>query len=121
MLKNAVARLKARHGGILLMHDIKPRTAEALPKLLVMLKAQGLRVVHVVPGGHVRPDLIASPRRSPQRLVAARPVRVAAMRPVRSAPPTRKPARAPARAPVHTWAANNFEVIFTSSVGGQRR
>ena len=102
MVKNAVARLKARHGGILLMHDAKPRTADALPRLLAMLKAQGLRIVHVVPGGLARPDLIAAPRHAPQQS-AERPARVAALRPVRSSPPRR-------------IAKNNFEVIFTSSV-----
>jgi peptidoglycan/xylan/chitin deacetylase (PgdA/CDA1 family) len=59
MLQSTVARLAARGGGILLMHDIKPRTAAVLPKLLAMLKAGALRVVHVVPRGGAPPTLVA--------------------------------------------------------------
>ncbi len=35
--------------GIVLFHDIQPATAEALPGLLVALKARGFRVVHIRP------------------------------------------------------------------------
>lgn len=63
MLASTVARLQARHGGILLMHDIKPRTARVLPKLLTMLKARGLRIVHVVPRGSYPAGLIAMSQR----------------------------------------------------------
>jgi peptidoglycan-N-acetylglucosamine deacetylase len=60
MLQSTVARLAARGGGILLMHDIKPRTAAVVPRLLAMLKARGLRIVHVVPrGGGAPAGLIA--------------------------------------------------------------
>jgi len=120
MLKSAVARLKARHGGILLMHDAKSRTAEALPKLLVMLKAQGFRIVHVVPSTHIRPDLIAAPQRRLPK-VAARPFRVATLRPVQPAPQTRKLARAPANDRRGFPTRRSFDVIFTSGVGGQGR
>ena len=45
----AMSRLEARGKGILLLHDIHPKTAAALPGLLEQLKANGFRVVQVVP------------------------------------------------------------------------
>jgi hypothetical protein len=40
----------AKHGkGIILMHDFKKATAEALPELLAKLKAGGYKVVQMVP------------------------------------------------------------------------
>jgi peptidoglycan/xylan/chitin deacetylase (PgdA/CDA1 family) len=41
--------LTARHKGIILFHDIHASTARALPRILGELKAQGFRVVHLVP------------------------------------------------------------------------
>jgi peptidoglycan/xylan/chitin deacetylase (PgdA/CDA1 family) len=35
--------------GIILMHDVQPATAQALPALLQDLKARGYKIVHVVP------------------------------------------------------------------------
>ena len=40
--------------GILLLHDIQPATALALPEILKELKARGFKIVHVVPA---TPDL----------------------------------------------------------------
>jgi peptidoglycan/xylan/chitin deacetylase (PgdA/CDA1 family) len=45
----AMNRLHAMGKGILLLHDIQPRTVAALPKILHDMKAQGYRIVHVVP------------------------------------------------------------------------
>jgi len=45
----AMSRLEKRGKGILLLHDIHPRTVAALPGLLAQLKEQGYRVVQVVP------------------------------------------------------------------------
>jgi peptidoglycan-N-acetylglucosamine deacetylase len=40
----------AKHGkGIILMHDFQHATAEAVPELLNQLKANGYKVVHMVP------------------------------------------------------------------------
>jgi peptidoglycan-N-acetylglucosamine deacetylase len=50
----ALQRIEANHKGILLLHDIQPRTVEALPNLLRELKRRGYRVVHVIPA---TPDL----------------------------------------------------------------
>ena len=41
--------LEAKKKGIILLHDIHKRTADALPVLLRELKKRGYRVVHVVP------------------------------------------------------------------------
>jgi hypothetical protein len=49
VLQRALRRLEAKGRGILLLHDIQPRTALALPALLRELKARGFRIVHVVP------------------------------------------------------------------------
>ena len=45
----AIQRLEAKGKGILLLHDIQPRTVAALPKIIRDLKARGYRIVHVVP------------------------------------------------------------------------
>jgi peptidoglycan/xylan/chitin deacetylase (PgdA/CDA1 family) len=47
IVKSLMERLDKRGKGILLMHDIHKRTAEALPLLLAELKAKGYRVVHL--------------------------------------------------------------------------
>ena len=57
-------RLNEKGRGILLMHDIHPATAMALPTLLKELKSQGYHVVQVVPAGErpaALPELVASP------------------------------------------------------------
>jgi peptidoglycan/xylan/chitin deacetylase (PgdA/CDA1 family) len=41
-------RLRAAHGGIILLHDTKRQTAVMLPAFLRFLKAEGYRIVHVV-------------------------------------------------------------------------
>jgi peptidoglycan/xylan/chitin deacetylase (PgdA/CDA1 family) len=51
VMQRALQRLDARGRGILLLHDIQPATALALPGLLKGLKARGFRIVHVVPAG----------------------------------------------------------------------
>ncbi|WP_426615548.1 polysaccharide deacetylase family protein [Bradyrhizobium sp. McL0616] len=51
----AIQRLEAKGKGILLLHDIQPRTVAALPKIIRDLKARGYRIVHVVPATAERP------------------------------------------------------------------
>ena len=57
-----LSRIEKRGRGILLLHDVQPVTALALPQLLRTLKQRGYRIVHVVPQGPVRqaPALVAS-------------------------------------------------------------
>jgi peptidoglycan/xylan/chitin deacetylase (PgdA/CDA1 family) len=45
----AIRRLEASGKGILLLHDIHPKTVAALPGLLKELKDKGFHIVHVVP------------------------------------------------------------------------
>ena len=51
----ALQRIEAYGKGILLLHDIQPRTVEALPTLLHEMKRRGYRIVHVVPATPDRP------------------------------------------------------------------
>ena len=64
LIKRTMKRLNEKGRGILLMHDIHPATAMALPTLLKELKDQGYHVVQVVPAGERPasvPVLVASP------------------------------------------------------------
>jgi peptidoglycan-N-acetylglucosamine deacetylase len=58
----AIKRIEAKGKGILLLHDIQPRTVAALPRILRELKAQGYRIVHVVPATPDRPATPTEPR-----------------------------------------------------------
>jgi peptidoglycan/xylan/chitin deacetylase (PgdA/CDA1 family) len=52
IVKLAIARIEAKgHRGVLLLHDIHPATALALPALLKELKARGYKIVQAVPAG----------------------------------------------------------------------
>jgi hypothetical protein len=53
-LKQAMERLERKGKGILLMHDVQPVTAKALPRLLAELKAKGFKVVHLKPKAEVK-------------------------------------------------------------------
>jgi hypothetical protein len=58
----AMQRLAARGKGILLLHDIQPRTVAALPKILQDLKTRGYRIVHVVPATADNPATPTDPQ-----------------------------------------------------------
>ena len=49
-------QLAKKRRGIVLMHDIQPRTAAMLPRLLRSMKKSGYRIVHMVPAGRARPS-----------------------------------------------------------------
>jgi peptidoglycan/xylan/chitin deacetylase (PgdA/CDA1 family) len=51
VVERSISELQKAGKGILLLHDIKPATARALPLLLTELKRRGFRIVHVVPAG----------------------------------------------------------------------
>jgi peptidoglycan/xylan/chitin deacetylase (PgdA/CDA1 family) len=58
IVRKAMNRIEAHdHRGVLLLHDIHPATAMALPTLLKELKAKGYRIVHAVPAGE-RPETV---------------------------------------------------------------
>ena len=58
----ALQRLAAKGKGILLLHDIQPRTVAALPKILHDLKTRGYRIVHVVPASSDTPATATDPQ-----------------------------------------------------------
>ncbi len=69
--RRAINRIEARGKGILLLHDIQPATALALPDILKELKARGFKIVHVVPASADRPKTVTEPeqwvaRRTPE-------------------------------------------------------
>lgn len=56
-LHQLTGRLQAAKRGIILLHDTRGQTAAMLPAFLRWLKAQGYKVVHVVPRGHATVEL----------------------------------------------------------------
>ncbi len=60
--RRALQRIQAKGKGILLLHDIHPATALALPTLLKELKARGYHIVQVVPSGPDRPKTVTEPQ-----------------------------------------------------------
>ncbi|MGB7258413.1 MAG: polysaccharide deacetylase family protein [Pseudolabrys sp.] len=63
IVRKAMRRLDARGRGIVLLHDIHPATAMAVPVLLRELKAGGYKIVQVVASGERPksvPELVAS-------------------------------------------------------------
>jgi peptidoglycan/xylan/chitin deacetylase (PgdA/CDA1 family) len=71
VVRRSIARLDEKGKGILLLHDIQPATALALPELLRQLKAKGYRIVHVVPDKG-EPATPVAARQAPATPVAAR-------------------------------------------------
>jgi peptidoglycan/xylan/chitin deacetylase (PgdA/CDA1 family) len=61
VVARALQRLEKKGRGVLLLHDIQPSAALALPVLLRELKARGFRIVHVVPAGPARPKTLTDP------------------------------------------------------------
>jgi peptidoglycan/xylan/chitin deacetylase (PgdA/CDA1 family) len=53
VIKSVMNQLEKHGKGIILMHDFKQHTAEAMPELIRQLKAGGYKVVHMVPNGEV--------------------------------------------------------------------
>ncbi len=55
VINRALTRLEAKGKGVLLLHDMQPATALALPRLLAELKKRGYRIVQVVPASATQP------------------------------------------------------------------
>jgi peptidoglycan/xylan/chitin deacetylase (PgdA/CDA1 family) len=75
VLGRVLRRLDAAGRGIILLHDIQPRTVAILPELLRQLKARNYRVVHVVPAQadtQAALAAMASPQAKPIRLALDR-------------------------------------------------
>jgi peptidoglycan-N-acetylglucosamine deacetylase len=84
VVRRSIARLDEKGKGILLLHDIQPATALALPELLRELKTKGYRIVQVVPGkAEMSVPVAAKPAPMPAE---AAPVDVAAISVAASAP-----------------------------------
>jgi peptidoglycan-N-acetylglucosamine deacetylase len=66
IVQRAIERLDGNGRGILLLHDIHPATALALPNLLIELKEHGYHVVHVVPTGEMPKSVPELPSRRRQ-------------------------------------------------------
>ena len=49
VIQSVMAKLKKNGKGMVLMHDFQRHTAEAMPELLRQLKANGFKIVHMVP------------------------------------------------------------------------
>lgn len=61
IVRRAMSRLEAKGKGVLLLHDIHPATALALPALLKEIKDRGYRIVHVVPASADLPKTATLP------------------------------------------------------------
>ena len=62
IVRKAMRRIEAKgHRGVLLLHDIHPGTALALPMLLKELKEHGYRIVQAVPTGERPPSVPERP------------------------------------------------------------
>ncbi|MFZ5737785.1 MAG: polysaccharide deacetylase family protein [Pseudomonadota bacterium] len=77
----AMSRLAAKGKGILLLHDIQPRTVAALPRILQALKAGGYKIVHVVAATPDLPKTATTPQEwrlhpAPEAVASARWPRV---------------------------------------------
>jgi peptidoglycan/xylan/chitin deacetylase (PgdA/CDA1 family) len=53
VIKSVLTKLQKNGKGIVLMHDFQKGTAEAMPQLLAQLKANGYKIVHMVPNAPV--------------------------------------------------------------------
>ena len=53
VIKSVMSQLEKHGKGIILIHDFKHHTAEAIPELIRQLKAGGYKMVHMVPKGEV--------------------------------------------------------------------
>ncbi|WP_245291919.1 polysaccharide deacetylase family protein [Methylobacterium tarhaniae] len=99
LLRRVLTRLDAAGRGIVLLHDIQPRTVAILPDLLRQLKVRGYRIVHVVPAqGDTRAALAALNPAQGKRIRLALDrlgARMAALR-VAARPPEKPAGAAPA-------------------------
>ncbi len=56
LINRAMDRVRHMHGGIVLFHDLKAVTAEALDGFLTQLKLEGYKIVHVVSNSGYQPN-----------------------------------------------------------------
>jgi len=92
VLSRALERLERKGKGVLLLHDIHPRTVQALPELLAELKKRHYTVVHVVAAG---PNQLKTPTDPQEWVLPPKPTVTAAVKPPVK-PATKMPAVKPA-------------------------
>jgi peptidoglycan-N-acetylglucosamine deacetylase len=80
IVRRTIVRLEREGRGMVLLHDIKPATAPALPLLLRELKRRGFRIVHVVPATRWRSKTATRPSQWLARRGAPKMPQVAARR-----------------------------------------
>lgn len=80
IVRRTIAHLEAQGRGMVLLHDIKPATALALPLLLRELKARKFRIVHVVPAAGRRTKTATLPSEWLVRRASRRMPQVASRR-----------------------------------------
>jgi peptidoglycan/xylan/chitin deacetylase (PgdA/CDA1 family) len=56
LINRAMDRIRKMHGGIVLFHDLKQVTAEAMDSFLTQLTFEGYKVVHIVSNSSYRPN-----------------------------------------------------------------
>ena len=56
LINRAMERVRQMHGGVVLFHDLKAVTAEALDGFLTQLKLEGYKIVHVVSNSGYQPN-----------------------------------------------------------------
>jgi peptidoglycan/xylan/chitin deacetylase (PgdA/CDA1 family) len=56
LINRTIERVRQMHGGVVLFHDLKAVTAEALDGFLTQLKLEGYKVVHVVSNSGYQPN-----------------------------------------------------------------
>jgi peptidoglycan/xylan/chitin deacetylase (PgdA/CDA1 family) len=112
VVRRTITRLDEKGRGIILLHDIQPATALALPTLLKELNARGYRIVQVRPAGAAAP-LVASRAQAPAPTpmpasawpTAMAPTRPAVAKPTPTPVPPPRPVAATPAAPAQDPAA----------------
>lgn len=78
VVRRPIEKLEAVGRGIVLFHDIQPRTVSALPVFLRELKQRGFKVVHVAPAwpAQAKSETMSSQWRAIDRSLLAMPVKM---------------------------------------------
>ena len=78
VVRRPIERLEAAGRGIVLFHDIQPRTVSALPVFLRELKQRGFKVVHIAPAGpaQAKTETVISQWHAIDRSLLAMPVKM---------------------------------------------
>ena len=71
VLNRVMKQISEKRKGIVLLHDIQPRTVKMLPEFLARLKSEGYKIVHVMPASMPQPETLTIAATSTDDLVAA--------------------------------------------------